>query len=81
MLHNNIIGTIEKMQIKVDIEDENEWHDAFEKVVGFQTPMPLDDGTLVVHTNSNPLIFKHGKFGAKLGQKCDHLWMIYNHQI
>jgi len=24
MLHNNIIGTIEKMQIKVDIEDENE---------------------------------------------------------
>jgi hypothetical protein len=44
---------------------------AFGKVVGFQIPMPLDDGTMVVHTGSNPLISKHGKFGIRLGQKCD----------
>jgi hypothetical protein len=44
---------------------------AFGKVVGFQTPMPLDDGTMVVHMGSNPLISKHGKFGIRLGQKCD----------
>ncbi len=40
-------------------------------MVGFQVPMPLDDGSMVVHMSSNPLIFKHGKFGIKLGQKCD----------
>jgi hypothetical protein len=31
MLHNNILGAIEKMQSKVDIKDEKEQHNAFEK--------------------------------------------------
>ncbi len=35
-------------------------------MVGFQIPMPLDDGNMV-----GPFISKHGKFGTKLGQKCD----------
>jgi len=30
--------------------------------------MPLDDSTMVVHTRSNPLIFKHKKSSMQLGQ-------------
>jgi len=33
----------------VDIKDEKKQHNTFEKVVGLQTPMRLDDGTMVVH--------------------------------
>jgi hypothetical protein len=61
MLHNNILGVIKEMQSKVDIEDEKKQHNAFEKAFEFQTPMPLDDSTMVVHIGSNPLILKHKK--------------------
>jgi hypothetical protein len=67
MLHNNILGVIKEMQSKVDIEDEKKQHNAFEKAFGFQTPMPLDDGTMVVHIGSNPLILKHKKSSTKVG--------------
>jgi hypothetical protein len=36
MLHNNILGAIEKMQSKVDIKDKKEQHNAFEKALGFK---------------------------------------------
>ncbi len=52
----------------MDIEDKNEQHNAFEKAFGLQTPMPLDDSTMVVHTGSNLLIFKHKKSGMQLHQ-------------
>ncbi len=52
----------------MDIEDEKEWHNAFEKALGLQTPMPLDDNTMVVHIRSNPLIFRHRKSDMQLGQ-------------
>jgi hypothetical protein len=72
MSHNNIRGTIEEMQSKVDIENEKEQYNTFEKVFGLQILMPLDNGIMVVHTRSNPFIFKHGKIGTKLGQECDY---------
>ncbi len=49
MLHSNIFGTIEKMWSRVDIEDEKKQNNTFEKVVGLETPMLLDEGTVVVH--------------------------------
>jgi hypothetical protein len=61
MLHNNILKAIKETRSKVDIEDEKKWHNAFEKVFGLQTWMPLDDSTVVVHIGSNPLVFKHRK--------------------
>jgi hypothetical protein len=33
----------------VDIEDEKKQNNTFEKVVGLETPMLLDEGTVVVH--------------------------------
>ncbi len=50
MLHNNILGVIEEMRSKVDMEDEKKWHNPFEKAFGLQTPIPLDDSIVVVHT-------------------------------
>jgi len=61
MLHNNIFGAIEEMRLSVDIEDEKERHNSFEKAFGLQTPMPLDDNIMVVHIRSNLLLFKHKK--------------------
>jgi hypothetical protein len=68
MLHDNILGTIEKMRFMVDIEDKKEQHNAFEKVFGPQILMPLDDSIMVVHIGSNSLIFKHKKSGTQLCQ-------------
>ncbi len=51
----------------MDIEDEKKQHNAFEKAFGLQTPMPLDDSTMVVHIGSNPLILKHKKSSIKVG--------------
>jgi hypothetical protein len=59
MLHNNVLGAIEERRSRVDIEDKKYWYNAFEKVLGLQTPMPLDDSTMVVHIRSNSLIFTH----------------------
>jgi hypothetical protein len=50
MLHNNILGVIEEMRSKVDMEDEKKWHNPFEKAFGLQTLIPLDDSIVVVHT-------------------------------
>jgi hypothetical protein len=36
MLHNNILGAIEEMQSKVDIENEKKQHNAFEKTLSFR---------------------------------------------
>jgi hypothetical protein len=58
MLHNNIFRAIEEMESRVDIEDEIDWHNAFEKAFGLYIPMPLDDSIMVIHTRSNPLILK-----------------------
>jgi hypothetical protein len=52
----------------VDIEDEKKQHNAFEKVLGFQILMPLDDNTMVIHIRSNLMISKHKKSGMQLGQ-------------
>jgi hypothetical protein len=38
---------------RVDIEDEKECHKAFEKVIGLQTPMPLESCAMVVHMGAN----------------------------
>jgi hypothetical protein len=64
MLHNNILGAIEKMRFRVDIEDVKERHNAFEMALGFQIPMPSNDSTMVFHIGSNLLIFKHRKSGT-----------------
>jgi len=64
MLHNNILGVIEEIQFKVDIENVKEWHNPFEKALGFQIPMPSDDSTMVVHIGSTLLISKHIKSGT-----------------
>lgn len=71
MLHNNILETSEEIRFSVNIKDKKQWHNAFEKTIGLRAPMPLDEGTMVVHIGSNPLLFKHGHFGTKLGQKLD----------
>ncbi len=52
----------------MDIDDKKEQHNAFEKALGLQTPMALDDNIMVVHMESNPLISKHRKSGTQLGQ-------------
>ncbi len=46
----------------MDIENETKQHNTFEKVVGLQTPMLLDEGTTVVHIGLNPLGLKHEHF-------------------
>lgn len=66
MLHSNILRTIEKMSFKEDIEDEKKQHNTFEKVVGVQIPMLLDEGIMVVHIGLNPSGFKHEHFGTRV---------------
>ncbi len=66
------------MWFRVDIDDKKEQHNAFEKALGLQTPMALDDNIMVVHMESNPLISKHRKSGTQLGQD-QTLWVTYNH--
>ncbi len=51
----------------MDIDDKKERHNAFEKALGLQTPMALDDNIMAVHIG-NPLISKQRKSGTQLGQ-------------
>jgi hypothetical protein len=68
MLHNNILGAIEKMQSKVDIKDKKKNNIMHLRRLGLQIPMPLDDNTMVVHTGSNQLISKHNKSNTQFSQ-------------